>query len=47
MQISDCPALCVLLQVLVLLSDVLNPSIQIYLNPQMDLSELPLKSFYR
>ncbi|WIA20770.1 hypothetical protein OEZ85_005134 [Tetradesmus obliquus] len=34
-------------QVLVLLSDVLNPSIQIYLNPQMDLSELPLKSFYR
>jgi UDP-glucose:glycoprotein glucosyltransferase len=34
-------------QVLVLLSDVLNPSIQIYLNPQMELSELPLKSFYR
>jgi hypothetical protein len=41
-----CPVF-VLLQVLVLLSDVLNPSIQIYLNPQMDLSELPLKSFYR
>eukprot|EP00882_Tetradesmus_deserticola_P014252 GHRQ01015150.1.p1 GENE.GHRQ01015150.1~~GHRQ01015150.1.p1 ORF type:complete len:663 (+),score=343.25 GHRQ01015150.1:862-2850(+) len=34
-------------QVLVLLSDVLKPSIQIYLKPQMELSELPLKSFYR
>uniref|UniRef100_A0A383VGR8 UDP-glucose:glycoprotein glucosyltransferase n=1 Tax=Tetradesmus obliquus TaxID=3088 RepID=A0A383VGR8_TETOB len=34
-------------QVLVLLADVLSPSVQIQLNPQMDLSELPLKSFYR
>lgn len=40
-------ACCCLCQVLVLLNDVLNPSIQMYLNPQMDLSELPLKSFYR
>ncbi|KAF8062716.1 hypothetical protein HT031_004046 [Scenedesmus sp. PABB004] len=34
-------------QVLLLLSGLLNPAIQLFLNPQSDLSELPLKSFYR
>lgn len=34
-------------QVLLLLKDVLNPSVRLYLNPQLDLSELPLKSYYR
>jgi hypothetical protein len=34
-------------QVLVMLSEVLEPSTQLFLNPQSDLSELPLKSFYR
>lgn len=43
-----CPVVVVcLLQVLLLLKDVLNPSVKLYLNPQMDLSELPLKSYYR
>lgn len=32
---------------LLLLRDVLNPSVRVYLNPQTDLSELPLKSYYR
>ncbi len=34
-------------QVLLLLKDALDPSVKLYLNPQMDLSELPLKSYYR
>lgn len=45
---SVCASCCVvLLQVLLLLKDVLNPSVRLYLNPQTELSELPLKSFYR
>jgi hypothetical protein len=34
-------------QVLLLLADVLNPSVKLYLNPQLELSDLPLKSYYR
>eukprot|EP00879_Flechtneria_rotunda_P024541 GHRR01026020.1.p1 GENE.GHRR01026020.1~~GHRR01026020.1.p1 ORF type:complete len:588 (+),score=241.16 GHRR01026020.1:107-1870(+) len=34
-------------QVMLLLQDVLSPSMQLYLNPQLDLSDMPLKSFYR
>jgi hypothetical protein len=35
------------LQVLLLLKDVLDPSVRLYLNPQLELTELPLKSYYR
>lgn len=42
-----CAMVAVMLQVLLLLKDVLNPSVKLLLNPQMELSELPLKSFYR
>lgn len=34
-------------QVLSFLKKVLDPALTLYLNPQVDLSELPLKSFYR
>jgi hypothetical protein len=46
---QQCVTSCcgLLLQVLLLLKDVLNPSVRLYLNPQTELSELPLKSFYR
>lgn len=37
----------VFVQILLLLQDVLNPSVSMFFNPQADLSELPLKSFYR
>ena len=39
------PARC--LQVLLLLRSTLGPSMSLYLNPPRDLTEMPLKSFYR